>query len=45
LIDLSQTWSVTAKRIGVGHVTLGWSEFMGEQNRGRCYQHDRVWTI
>ena len=35
---------VTAKRIGVWQVVFGWSEFMGEQNQGRCYQHNRVRT-
>ena len=30
---LSQTWSVTAKRIGVGHVALRWSEFIGESGK------------
>ena len=45
IIRVYKTWSVTANGIGVGHVELGWTEFMGgELNRGRCYQHDRVQT-
>ena len=28
----SQTWSVTVKSIGVGHVTLGWTEIMSGYN-------------